>query len=212
MPYEVKLTIFILLAIFVFGGILFWFLFPLIRRKLFSSRYKRFYYDYVNHVVKYNDFYLINNLAFDVGDAQTLSIDHLIGGDKYIYVIIDYYVDGGIKIDPLQPISYVYKKDDKKFEIANPLQVVAHSMTKLSSLSCISSEFLVGIVLINDDCNVVSIENGSSPVNIVRLRELSKFIGEYEKRPVKPFVSRQLWQAIQDLHTIKENVQSRKKQ
>ena len=212
MPYEVKLTIFILLAIFVFGGILFWFLFPLIRRKLFSSRYKRFYYDYVNHVVKYNDFYLINNLAFDVGDAQTLSIDHLIGGDKYIYVIIDYYVDGGIKIDPLQPISYVYKKDDKKFEIANHLQVVAHSMTKLSSLSGISSEFLVGIVLINDDCNVVSIENGSSPVNIVRLRELSKFIGEYEKRPVKPFVSRQLWQAIQDLHTIKENVQSRKKQ
>lgn len=212
MPHEVKFTIFILLAIFVFGGILFWFLSPLIRRKLFSSRYKRFYYDYVNHVVKYNDFYLINNLAFDVGDAQTLSIDHLIGGNKYIYVIIDYYVDGGIKIDPLQPISYVYKKDDKKFEIANPLQVVAHSMTKLSSLSGISSEFLVGIVLINDDCNVVSIENGSSPVNIVRLRELSKFIGEYEKRSVKPFVSRQLWQAIQDLHTIKENVQSRKKQ
>ncbi len=212
MPYEVKFTIFILLAIFVFGGILFWVLFPLIRRKLFSSRYKRFYYDYVNHVVKYNDFYLINNLAFDVGDTQTLSIDHLIGGDKYIYVIIDYYLDGGIKIDPLQPISYVYKKDDKKFEIANPLQVVAHSMTKLSSLSGISSEFLVGIVLINDDCNVVSIENGSSPVNIVRLRELSKFIGEYEKRSVKPFVSRQLWQAIQDLHTIKENVQSRKKQ
>ena len=212
MPYEVKLTIFILLTIFVFRVILFWFLFPLIPKKLFSSRYKRFYYDYVNHVVKYNDFYLINNLAFDVGETQTLSIDHLIGGDKYIYVIIDYYVDGGIKIDPLQPISYVYKKDDKKFEIANPLQVVAHSMTKLSSLSGISSEFLVGIVLINDDCNVVSIENGSSPVNIVRLRELSKFIGEYEKRPVKPFVSRQLWQAIQDLHTIKENVQSRKKQ
>ena len=212
MPYEVKLTIFILLAILVFGGILFWFLFPLIQRKLFSSRYKRFYYDYVNHVVKMNDFYLINNLAFDVGDTQTLSIDHLIGGDKYIYVIIDYYVDGGIKIDPLQPISYVYKKNEKKFEIANPLQVVTHSMNKLSSLSGISSEFLVGIVLINNDCNVISVENGLSPVKIVRLRELSKFIGEYEKRPVKPFVARQLWQAIQDLHTIKENVQSRKKQ
>lgn len=212
MPYEVKLTIFILLAILVFGGILFWLLFPLIQRKLFSSRYKRFYYDYVNHVVKMNDFYLINNLAFDVGDTQTLSIDHLIGGDKYIYVIIDYYVDGGIKIDPLQPISYVYKKNEKKFEIANPLQVVTHSMNKLSSLSGISSEFLVGIVLINNDCNVVSVENGLSPVKIVRLRELSKFIGEYEKRPVKPFVARQLWQAIQDLHTIKENVQSRKKQ
>ena len=166
----------------------------------------------MNHVVKYNDFYLINNLAFDVGDAQTLNIDHLIGGDKYIYVIIDYYVDGGIRIEPLKPISYVYKKDDKKFEIANPLQVVAHSMNKLSSLSGISSEFLVGIVLLNDDCNVVSVENSSSPVNIVRLRELSKFIENYEKRPVKPFVSRQLWQAIQDLHTIKENVQSRKKQ
>ena len=212
MPYEVKITIFTLLALLVFGGILFWFLFPLVRKKLFSSRYKRFYYDYVNHVVKYNDFYLINNLAFDVGDAQTLNIDHLIGGDKYIYVIIDYYGDGGIRIEPLKPISYVYKKDDKKFEIANPLQVVAHSMNKLSSLSGISSEFLVGIVLLNDDCNVVSVENSSSPVNIVRLRELSKFIENYEKRPVKPFVSRQLWQAIQDLHTIKENVQSRKKQ
>ncbi len=210
MPYEVKLTLYIIFAIIVFSALLFWIIYYPVRKKLFSARYKKFYYNYVNHVVKCNDFYLINNLSFDAGNSRSLSIDHLVGGNKYIYVIIDYFVDGGLKIDPHQPISYVYKKDEK-YEIANPLQVTLHSMNKLSSLSGISSEFLVGIVLINDDCNVVSIENSSSAVNIVRLRELTKFIETYERRPVKPFVARQLWQAVQDLASIKENVNSRKK-
>ncbi len=211
MPYEVRLTIFIILCVIVFGALIIWFLYSTIRRKLFSARYKKIYYDCVNHCVECNDFYLINNLSFDVGSSKTLSIDHLVGGNKYIYVIIDYYIDGGLKIDYHSPISYVYKKNNEKLEIANPIQVVNHSMNKLSSLSGISSDFLVGIILINDDCNVVSIEKSESPVNIVTLRKLSKFIEDYERRPVKPFIAKQLWQAIQDLHNIKENVRPRKK-
>lgn len=210
MPYEVRLTIYIILAIVVFGILAFWIIYIQARKKMFSSHYKKLYYKYVNNIVKYNDYYLINNLSFDIGDSQTLTIDHLVGGDKYIYVIIDYYIPGGIQIKPLDPVSYVYEKNDVKLEIANPLQVVAHSINKLSMISGISSDFLVGIVFINGDANVISVENSSFNVNIVKLRDLASFVGGYENRPVKPFVKKQLWQAIQDLHSIKENVQSRR--
>lgn len=210
MPYEVRLTIYIILAVVVFGLLAFWITYIQIRKKMFSSHYKKLYYRYVNNLVKYNDYYLINNLSFDAGDSQTLTIDHLVGGDKYIYVIIDYYIPGGIQIKPLDPVSYVYEKNNTKLEIANPLQVVAYSMNKLSMISGISSDFLVGIVFINGDANVISVEKSSFNVNIVKLRELSSFVKSYENRPVKPFVKKQLWQAIQDLHSIKENVQSRR--
>lgn len=209
MPYEVRLTIFIILCVIVFALLIFWIAYPLIKKKILSARYKQFYYRYVERVVNYNDYYLINNLSFDAGDSKTLTIDHLIGGNKFIYVIIDYYIDGGMKINPLDPIAYLYKKNDVKVQMANPLQVVSHSMNKLSSISGISSDFLVGIVLANDDANINLIENSQSNVNIVKLRDLSKFVTNYEKKPVSVFVPRQLWQAIQDLHTIKENVQSR---
>lgn len=212
MPYEVKLTIFIILAIIVFSLLLFWIIYPLIKRRLFSLRYKKMYYQYVNRIVKYNDYYLINALSFDAGDSPTLSIDHLVGGDKYIYIIIDYYVLGGIEINPNDPISRIYKKNNEKLEIGNPLQVVNHAMNKLSIESGISKEFLVGIALFNDDANIISIENPSSMVNIVKLKDLSKFISKYEKSPVKPFVKKQLWQAIHDLASIKENVNAKRKE
>ena len=212
MPYEVKLTIYIIAAILVFGALFFWLLFPPIRRKLYRNSYKRLYYNDVNRVVRNNDFYLINGLSFDVGESQTLTIDHLVGGDKYLYVIIDYYVEGTLKIDPRKPTSFLYVKGDTKLEIANPIQVVRHSMNKLSSISGIADDFLIGIVLINNDCNALPFENPDSAVNIVRLKDASRFIENCEKAPVKPFRAKQLWQAIQDLHAIKENVKARKEQ
>lgn len=212
MPYEVKLTIYIILAIIVFGLLSFWIIYPFVKNRLFSLRYKKMYYKYVNHIVNYNDYYLINSLSFDAGESLTLTIDHLIGGDKYIYVIIDYYIPGGIEINPKEQLSVIYKKNNEKLEMGNPLRVVSHAMSKLSMSSGIPNDFLVGIALFNDDANIISIENSSSEVNIVRLKDLSKFISHYEESPVKPFVKKQLWQAIHDLAAIKENVNAKRKE
>ncbi len=146
----------------------------------------------------------------DLEGPQMFLIDHLIGGDKFIYVIIDYYVEGGLEIHQGDPLSYIYKKNNIKLKLANPYELVEHTIKTLANSTGIPKEFFEGVALINDDCEIVGIENYQSSVNIVRLSKLDKFILSKENSQVKPLAKKQLWQTIQDLHRIKENAQSRK--
>lgn len=210
MPYEVKLTIYIIAVIIVFGSLIAWILYRPIRKFLLSKRYKEIYFHHVDHVVKINDYYLINSFSMDIDGSQIFMIDHLIGGDKFIYVIIDYYIDGGWEITQGQPLSKIYKKDNVQMNIANPYEVVEHTVKSLSASTGISKDFLVGIALINDDCELVGNDKYQSNVTILPLSKLDKFILNKERSNVKPLAKKQLWQTIQDLHRIKENVQTRK--
>ena len=210
MPYEVRLTIYIILVIIVFGSLALWFLYNPLRKFILNKRYKEVYFKHVDHSVKINDFYLINTFSMYLEGTQLFMIDHLVGGDKYIYVIIDYYVEGGLEIQQDQPLSYIYKKNNVKLKIANPYEVVEHTVQSLSTHTGIPKDFFIGIALINDDCEIVGIENYKSSANIVRLSKLDKFLLSKEKSDVKPIAKKKLWQTIQDLHRIKENEQSRK--
>lgn len=210
MPYEVRLTVYIILVIIAFGSLLTWILYRPIRKAICQKRYKEVYFRHVDHIVKINDYYLINNFSMDLEGSQLFMIDHLIGGDKYIYVIIDYYVEGGFEINQGQPLAYIYKKDNVKLKLANPYEMVEHTVKSLSSFTGISKDFFVGIILLNDDCEITGSKDYQSSVNLVHLSKLDKFILEKERSNVKPLAKKQLWQIIQDFHKIKENVQNRK--
>ncbi len=146
----------------------------------------------------------------DIEGAQLFMIDHLIGGDKYLYVVIDYYVDGAMEIDLNEPYATIYKKDNVKLKMANPIRMVEHTVNSLATFTNIPRDFFVGIALINDDMELVEKEKMETNVNLVRLSKLDKFILQKEKNNVKPLAKKELWQTIQDLHRIKENAQKRK--
>lgn len=202
MPHEVRLTLWIVSAVLVFAGLAFWIIYPRVKHHLSQENYKRFDYDVIARLVKNNDYYLINSFAFETGSTP-LVIDHLIGGDKYLYVVIDYYIPGTLEVDPRLKYAMVYRKGNEKLEMLSPYEMVRAAIERLSTLSGIPSEYIVGIALINDDAVVLGNAHPSADLYLSTPHQIGKIIRSYEKRDVKPFVSSQLWQAIQDLHAIK---------
>ncbi len=202
MPHEVRLTLWIVSAVLVFAGLAFWIIYPRVKHRLSQENYKRFDYDVIARLVKNNDYYLINSFTFETGSTP-LVIDHLIGGDKYLYVVIDYFIPGTLEVDPRLKYAMVYRKGNEKLEMLSPYEMVRAAIERLSTLSGIPSEYIVGIALINDDAVVLGNAHPSADLYLSTPHQIGKIIRSYEKRDVKPFVSSQLWQAIQDLHAIK---------
>ncbi|MDD5884441.1 MAG: hypothetical protein PUC66_00175 [Erysipelotrichaceae bacterium] len=202
MPQQVRLTLWIVAAIFVFGGLLFWVIYPRIIHHISKENYKRQDYDVIARLVRDNDYYLINSFAFETGSSP-LVIDHLIGGDKYLYVVIDYYLPGTLEVDPRLKYAYIHTKGNEKLEIVNPFEMVRAASERLSTLSGIPSDYFVGIALYNDDAVILGNAHPSADLYLCPSRKIGKIVRSYENRAVEPFVSAQLWQAIQDLHSIK---------
>jgi len=202
MPHEVRLTLWIVSAVLVFAGLAFWIIYPRVKHRLSQENYKRFDYDVIARLVKNNDYYLINSFTFETGSTP-LVIDHLIGGDKYLYVVIDYFIPGTLEVDPRLKYAMVYRKGNEKLEMLSPYEMVRAAIERLSTLSGIPSEYIVGIALINDDAVVLGNAHPSADLYLSTPHQIGKIIRSYEKRDIKPFVSSQLWQAIQDLHAIK---------
>ena len=140
MPHEVRLTLWIVSAVLVFAGLAFWIIYPRVKHRLSQENYKRFDYDVIARLVKNNDYYLINSFTFETGSTP-LVIDHLIGGDKYLYVVIDYFIPGTLEVDPRLKYAMVYRKGNEKLEMLSPYEMVRAAIERLSTLSGIPSEY-----------------------------------------------------------------------
>ncbi|MFA6619999.1 MAG: NERD domain-containing protein [Bacilli bacterium] len=205
MSYEVKLTLFIVCAVLIGLVFLFWFFCAPVRKIVWRKAHDKLFYHKTLKVARDGDFYLINKLPLQTGNSSFVTIDHIIGGDKFIFVITDRYYDGALNAKTNEPSWFYYRKGGKKIDIPNPLLDNRFAMDRLSIASGINTSFMVGIVLVNDDCffNVFTSDENESL--LVPVSQLEKLIFLYEKRPnVKPFVKKELWQTIQDLHELGE--------
>lgn len=203
MSEEVRITIFIVLCLLLavlFGALFF---FRPLRKLYYHRRPKEFFYRKVYDVTRNGDYFLLNDLSITLGNKQTATIDHLMGGDKFIYVFMDFYCEGALSASPSDSKWIYYRKDGKKLEIQNPLVVARDVLVRLTMQTGINSSFLVGIVLINDDCFVNAFENHEGDVQLIPLSKLQKVIDSYESRALAPFAPKELRQVIHDLYEIK---------
>lgn len=209
MPFEVRVTVYIVLAVLL--AILFFILFfykPL-RKAYYRHAPKEFFYRKIMKVVKNGDYYLINNLKIELGQKQVAIVDHLVGGDKFIYVITDFYCEGALSASPNDSNWNYYRKDGKKAMIPNPLVAARNVMVRLTMQTGINSSYLIGIVLINDDCFVNAFHNIEGDVQLVPLSKLQKFVDSCESRPLGQFAPKELHQVIWDLNELNEKIESK---
>ena len=213
MPFEVKLTIYIVLAVFVAGLLGIWFFYTPLRKRKFRHAPKEAFYKTVRKVADDGDFYLVNNVKFDMGDGNYINIDHLLGGDKYLYVIMDHYFEGAINAKAEDFYWVYYVKDHKntlKKEIPSPLAETKNIVNRLSMISGLPVNFLVGIVLINSDCFVSRYQNVDSEVQIVSANRLGEVIASYENKEVEAFNSEDLHRVIHEIHDLSEKTKNAK--
>lgn len=207
MSHFVELTIYIVSASLLGVFFLFLFLHSPIKRFLYERRTIRMYYGKVHRVTLDNDFYLINKWALAIGeDDSGVHIDHIIFGDKFIYVVKDRYYHGAISAKPDDQSWIYYLGKRKKKYIDNPLILNHVRADRLSLASGLSRSYFVSIVLVNDDCLVTPFKNTTNDNFLVPLSKLGKFIEAKEKsKDVDAFTPDELAIAVRDLAELNQN-------
>lgn len=204
MPREVRITIFIVLVLLVAIFYFALFFYKPLRKIYYHHRPKEFFYHKIMKVVRNGDFYLLNNLELSLGDKDKAVIDHLMCGDKYLYVMMDFYCEGALSASPSDSRWIYYRKDGKKEEVSNPLIIAKNALMRLAMQTGINNRFFIGLVLINDDCFVNPFKNEDNDVLLVPLSKLQKVVDKYEASEVNGFVPKELYQVVHDLYELNQ--------
>lgn len=164
------------------------------RRKHFQVHF----YKQVYRVALNNDYYLINQFVFKVDSSKNATVDHILFGSKYIYVIISKYYQGDLVGKYLDKSLIFISHKGKKCYTDNPFNEVKLLASKLSSSTSIDASLMIGIVLINDDCKV-AVRSESKQFYIIQRKRLPALIKAIESRPVSSINETQLDKAVQSI-------------
>ena len=199
----VGFTIFICALIFILLLLLFLIIFPFAKRHYNFKNFQKIYYKEIRKIAEINDYYLINNLVIKNNNQLICRIDHVLFGDKYIYVIKDRYYRGAISGKKEDSTWFLYSNQKKQFEMDNPMAMNEKRLEKLSLVTNIDKSFFISILVINDNC-VVKNANELNKNNsfIVSKKNLRKLIKNIEKRNVKNMDQKQLEFAVQDISRL----------
>lgn len=204
--YSEKPLMFILfIAACVLGGatILFFLFLPIVRRRRAVRDFQKRYYKEIRKIADLEDYYLINNLAIRNNNQLICKIDHVLFGNKYIYVIKDRYYRGAISGNKHDKIWKFYTKGNKSLEMENPMRVNEKRVDKLSLVTQIDMSFFISVVLINDDCVIRNTKELNKDNSfIVSKKNLKKLIKTIEKRDVRNMDPKQLQYAVQDISRL----------
>ncbi len=167
------------------------------------------YFRTINKVALYKDFYLINVLKLKIDSNQYISYDHVLFGNKYIYVIGDAFFDGSLKGDIHdQKLLLVERKNRKGREIDNPLYTNKYRLDKLALATGIEPEMLINIVIVNDECDVTKLNNDESTFIINRC-DFYRLIDAIESREVRIFNPEELHEIVQDIDRLNQRKKSK---
>lgn len=199
----VGFTIFICALIFILLLLLFLIIFPFAKRHYNFKNFQKIYYKEIRKIAEINDYYLINNLVIKNNNQLICRIDHVLFGDKYIYVIKDRYYRGAISGKKEDSTWFFYSNQKKQFEMDNPMAMNEKRLEKLSLVTNIDKSFFISVLVINDNC-VVKNANELNKNNsfIVSKKNLRKLIKNIEKRNVKNMDQKQLEFAVQDISRL----------
>jgi hypothetical protein len=200
--------LFVALAILTFLSIIFFIVFPFVKKSFLKKNYVRSYGKEVYKIANFYDLYLINRLVLKSNDDSRIHIDHLLFGNKFIFVIKDYYFDGQLKGKEVDQ-SWVYyfgkEKDPKKEYVKNPLLENKARVNKLSILTGLNESFLISVILVNDGCDLSLTLNESDNQFVTKKSELKKLVEKVEARNVAPLNDEQLSYAAKDIAALNIN-------
>ncbi len=199
-PLEIIITV--VLSLFVLGSLT-WLLFPLCKRRYIKRNLIPVYGRRIYHLALYNDYYLINQINLPLGDMNEAHIDHLLFGEKYIYVIKDRYYDGALTGQARDINWMFYSRYSRRGKyIANPFLINRIRLEKLALVTGLDPHLFINIIVVNDSCLLDQIEPSDEMTYIVKLRQVDKLIKAIESRDIPHINEDQLDAAVKDIYRL----------
>ncbi|MCH5171892.1 MAG: NERD domain-containing protein [Erysipelotrichales bacterium] len=172
-----------------------------IKRKFFRN----FYYHKIYRYVEKKDLRLINNFEFTIDESTNAHLDHVIFGNKYIYLITDKYWTKGVYGKEEDKSWLLFKSEDKRIYIDNPLKKNELRAEKLSLVTGIDMNMFVTIVIVNNDCLLDENIKINNQHIILKERHLIKTIESFEKENIDNINDEQLQQVVYAFNKIKNS-------
>lgn len=170
----------------------------------------RYFYPEVRKTAVLYDYYLINTFELSITDTDIIKVDHLLFGNKYIYLINDYYDEGVIQ-GKRQDKKWIMKtKDGKEKVLNNPLDANRELIRKICLKTTLDSATFIGITLVNNKTNILELQVNSHDEFIIDLRDFRKLISKIESRPIQELNKAQLQERVLEFDHL--NLRRKRKQ
>lgn len=167
------------------------------RKRHLKKRFQvKYFYPHVYKTALYYDYYLINTFNIALTAQLDLKIDHLLFGNKYIYIINDYIYEG-ILTGKKQDSSWILQdlKGEESY-IANPLKVNDEIRKKLSLKTAIDDATFICITLVNNKTDINSLNVNTKDNYIIDIKDFMKLIDAIESRKVSALNEEQLQKRV----------------
>ncbi len=176
-------------------------LYFIFRSRMMKKDFKYFYYKRLYRLAMDKDYYLINNFIFKIDDSHVGRIDHILFGDKYIYLINDSYFDGDIEGKENDRSLILINKVGKKYYVDNPIIDNRNILTKLAIVTGIDKSLLISISLINDNCHS-GVVTSSKNSYIIQSNKMKYLIKAIESRPIGNINAKELANAVKAIDKL----------
>jgi len=188
----VVLVLFALVSIFLFF------------RKKILQRFAllRYFYPVVRKTAVYYDYYLINKLEIQLVSNESLFIDHMLFGNKYIYVINDYLFKG-VLTGNAQDSKWILKdKKGQEIMVDSPLLKNKKLVEKLSLRTSLDHATFIAITLVSKDTKITDLEVNDSSNFVIDTRDFMKLILKIESRDIAPLNAEELKKRVHEIDDL----------
>lgn len=191
---------FVLLVLFI--------VFFFLHKKYAAKWFKRKVWKKLYHLAEDQDYYLLNNVLIKT-ETDKLHINHLLVGDKFVYVIASRYFEADISGDSfLSPSWHVVDRSNKPVrEFSNPVifnQQRTMELARFLGWNATKTTMFISIVVINNGCKFnLNGDKTSSDCYFIHAKELKKLVRKLEKTPsLAPFDEGPLNKVVACIHRL----------
>ncbi|MGM9873324.1 MAG: nuclease-related domain-containing protein [Bacilli bacterium] len=207
-PYKIAFIIaVVVLSIFILV-LLIYLIYPRVKRMLYLKNFKQYYYKKIYKTALYRDFYLINDFPFKC-DSKVALIDHILFGEKYIYFIIDKYYTGDLLGNAIDPsLIFVPRRGDKNYT-DNPMIQISNYIKNISLITNLDKSLMIGIVLVNNQCNI-AVKSNEKDCYIIQEKRFAQLIKAIESRDIGSMNEEELAKAVKNISLMKDKARKKK--
>lgn len=206
---DIQIIYIILLVgiIFIFINL---YLFLFYKKQVYKKAYKKFYFKKIYKYVLDTDYLLINNFNYKQGYKNGFSIDHLLFGKKYIYLIFDEYYLGFIN-GKINDNSWIYYPLNNKSKIIhNKINDIKREVNNFIELTNLDNNLFKTIILFNNDCILQIDKYNNKELNkdtyLVNLSYVIKLIKNLENSNINDINQQDVIKTCNDLYKIKSKI------
>lgn len=176
-------------------------IFLIVRHKSIKTNFKYRYYKRIYKISMDNDYYLINDFLFKIDDTHVARVDHILFGDKYIYIVNDFYYPGDISGKENDKSIILIDQKGKKVYEDNPIEINKKLVRRLALAVGINPSLMIGVSLINDDCGC-GIATSTKNFYIIQSKKFKQLVKAIESRNISEINKEQLAAAVKAIDKL----------